>query len=173
MSTLRSQHLLSTVLLSCALALSACSTPSVAPLHTAHSTSNVWNGRLGLQVQDPLAPEQSLSVSFHLQGSAEQGSLQIFNPLGSQVAQLDWQPGAAVLQQGQRLQQSSSLDALLQQSLGAVPPVPVLFAWLQGQQPSVEGWSVDLSRYASGRITAQRTFPTPVATLRIVLQQPE
>ncbi|HEY4664115.1 MAG TPA: lipoprotein insertase outer membrane protein LolB [Comamonas sp.] len=128
---------------------------------------------MGLQVHDPLAQEQSFSASFQLQGSPEQGSLDIFNPLGSQIAKLQWQPGTAWLQQGDRLTQSESLQELLRQSLGTALPVQALFSWLRGQEAVAQGWQVDLSRHAQGRITAQRTSPLPQATLRLVLQQPE
>lgn len=128
---------------------------------------------MGLQINDPLAQEQSFSASFQLQGSSEQGSLDVFNPLGSQIAKLQWQRGTAWLQQGDRLTQSDSLQELLRQSLGTVLPVQALFSWLQGQEASAPGWQVDLSRHAQGRITAQRFQPLPQATLRVVLQQPE
>lgn len=130
-----------------------------------------WSGRLGLQVQDEQA--QSFSASFQLQGTPERGSLDIFNPLGSQIAKLDWQPGAAQLRQGDQLRTSASLDELLQLSLGTALPVQALFSWLQGHNASAPGWAVDLSRHAEGRITAQRLSPTPQATLRVVLQNAE
>lgn len=128
---------------------------------------------MGLQVHDPMAQEQSFSASFHLQGTPEQGSLDVFNPLGSQIAKLQWQPGTALLQQGYRTTQSDSLQELLRQSLGTALPVQALFSWLQGNNASAEGWQVDLSRHNEGRITAQRTSPSPQATLRVVLQPSE
>lgn len=128
---------------------------------------------MGLQVHDPMAQEQSFSASFHLQGSPEQGSLDVFNPLGSQIAKLQWQPGSALLQQGDRFTPSNSLQELLQQSLGSALPMQALFGWLQGYMASAEGWQVDLSRHAEGRITARRTMPLPQATLRVVLQPTE
>lgn len=128
---------------------------------------------MGLQVHDPMAQEQSFSASFHLQGTPEQGSLDVFNPLGSQIAKLQWQPGTALLQQGDRATQSGSLQDLLRQSLGTALPVQALFSWLQGNNASAEGWQVDLSRHNEGRITAKRTSPSPQATLRVVLQPSE
>ena len=150
------------------LGLSACSAP---PLQTPHDTEQqAWSGRMGLQVHDPMSQEQSFSATFQLQGSPAQGKLDIFSPLGSQIAQLQWQPGTAWLQQGNRTTQSSSLEDLLHRSLGTALPVQALFSWLQGHNASAPGWSVDLSRHAQGRITAQRTTPAPQATLRVVLQ---
>lgn len=154
------------------LALAGCSTPAP-PQVMPGFEQTVWSGRLGLQVHDPMSAEQSFSASFQLQGSAAQGSLDIFNPLGSQIAKLQWQPGAAWLQQGERITPSTSLDDLLRQSLGTALPVEALFGWLQGQPASAPGWNADLSRYAQGRITAQRVAPPPQATLRVVLQPSE
>lgn len=128
---------------------------------------------MGLQVHDPMAPEQSFSASFRLQGSPAQGSLDVFNPFGSQIAQLQWQPGVAWLRQGERTIQSDSLEDLLRQSLGTALPIEALFSWLQGHPASAPGWTADLSRHAQGRITAQRITPPPQATLRVVLQAPE
>lgn len=153
-----------------ALALTGCSTPHIPKPAPGSSSGLAWSGRMGLQVQDPLEQEQSFSASFHLQGSPEQGSLDVFNPLGSQIAKLQWQPGSALLQQGERITQSDSLQELLRQSLGTALPVQALFSWLQGHNASAEGWQVDLSRHSEGRITAQRITPLPHATLRVVLQ---
>lgn len=126
---------------------------------------------MGLQVHDASTQEQSFSASFHLQGSPEYGSLDVFNPFGSQIAKLQWQPDGATLQQGEHLTYSDSLQDLLRQSLGTALPVQALFSWLQGRDASAPGWRVDLSRHAEGRITAQRFTPLPQATLRVVLQQ--
>lgn len=161
---------LRTLALAGVLCLSACSAPP--PLQIPPGVEQqVWSGRMGLQVHEPMSQEQSFSAAFQLQGSPEQGSLDVFSPLGSQIAQLQWQPGAAWLQQGNRTTQSSSLEDLLRQSMGTALPVQALFSWLQGHNASAPGWSVDLSQHTQGRITARRTTPAPQATLRVVLQQ--
>ena len=133
------------------------------------SAEHLWSGRLGLQVDDPAAQAQSFSASFQLQGSVQQGSLQLYSPLGSQVAQLEWLPGAAQLRQGNQVTDSTSLPELLQLSLGTALPIEALFSWLQGIPVAAPGWQVDLSRHAQGRITAQRTTPLPQTSLRVVL----
>ena len=160
------------MLVLCAALFSACSTPKPTASSTA-AHNPAWAGRIGLQIHDPLSAEQSFSASFHLQGSPEAGQLDVFNPLGSQIAQLQWQPGSALLTQGSQQTTSDSLPLLFSQSLGTEIPIAALFGWLQGQTTQATGWNVDLSRYAQGRITAQRISPPPQATLRIVLQQPE
>ena len=152
--------------------LAGCTTPPHYAPSVATSSAS-WSGRLGLQVHDADSQAQSFSASFQLFGAPNAGQLDVFNPLGSQIAQLQWQPGQASLQQGSQITYSDSLDELVQRSLGTALPVPALFGWLQGQPVTAAGWSVDLSRHASGRITAQRTDPLPQATLRIMLQQPD
>lgn len=120
---------------------------------------------------DGVQTEHSFSGSFELRGSASAGELNMFSPLGSQVAQIRWSPAGAWLQQGARLTPSESLPALVQRSLGTDIPIPSLFAWLQGQTPTTPGWQVDLAQYPQGRITARRTSPEPQAQLRVVLQR--
>ena len=165
-----SRRLLLAVGLSAAALLAACSTP---PRSTAEAASQFWSGRMALQLQDDtvLNPNgaQSFSASFELRGSPQAGSLQLFTPLGSSVALISWQPGIATLQQGQGQRTSDSLDALVQDTLGTPIPIPALFAWLQGQNQAVDGWSVDLGRYSEGRLAATRHSPPPAASLRLIL----
>ncbi|MBS7349709.1 MAG: outer membrane lipoprotein LolB [Comamonas sp.] len=135
--------------------------------------AELWQGRLGLQVfEADGSVTQSFSASFVLQGSAQQGLLEVFNPLGNQVARLQWQPQGAWLEQGQQRLESAHLADLVQRSLGADVPIHALFAWLQGQQAHAPGWQVDVSRHAQGRIQAQRLQPLPRVQLRLVLQVP-
>src|SRR5574344_141948 len=154
--------------------LSACSTPlpSSVPERPAAAVTQQWSGRLALQIaaDGPDASAQALSARFDLQGSAAQGRLDVFSPLGTQVAALSWGQGWAQLQQGEQLRQSDSLAELVRLSLGADIPIPALFAWLQGQALQATGWQVNLSQYAQGRITAQRWTPAPQAQLKIILQ---
>lgn len=152
--------------------LTACSTPHRS---AAEAGNQFWSGRMALQLQDDTALNsngpQSFSASFELRGSPQAGSLQLFTPLGSSVALISWQPGSALLQQGTTQRTSASLDELVRDTLGTQIPVPALFAWLQGQNQAVDGWSVDLERYADGRIAATRHSPTPAASLRLILDR--
>lgn len=155
------------LLLAGLLALAGCA----APVRTVPLGPEQWNGRLGLQVQaDGNQDAQSFSASFELQGRPEAGRLQLFSPLGSVLAQLEWTPGRARLTQGGDTVESASLDELVQRLLGQSLPIPALFVWLAGQAQSTPGWEVDLSRHADGRIVAQRHSPLPQATLRVVLE---
>lgn len=172
MSHAVSRRLLLAAGLSATAWLTACSTP---PRSTAQPASQFWSGRMALQLQDDSVLNsngpQSFSASFELRGSPQAGSLQLFTPLGSSVALISWQPGSALLQQGQAQRTSTSLDELVRDTLGNSIPVPALFAWLQGQNQAEDGWSVDLSRHADGRIAATRHSPAPAASLRLILDR--
>lgn len=133
------------------------------------TASGHWSGRMALQVQD--AQNQSFSAAFELQGRPDQGTLLIYNPLGSIIARLSWTPQQATLQQGERLTTSESLPLLIAQLTGSGIPVTALFDWLQGKNTVVPGWQVDLSRISDGRLRADRISPPPEASLRIVLEQ--
>lgn len=129
-----------------------------------------WSGRLGLVVEtDP--PEQ-LHASFALEGDPQAGRLDLFTPLGSTLASLQWRPGAAVLSQGGTQRDYASLDELARAATGTALPLRALFAWLHGVPEAVDGWRVDLSQRASGRLRAWRTAPLPGAELRVILDAP-
>lgn len=159
--------------LSAALLLGGCASPSLhQPTQPDDANSPYWSGRMALQVDsDNSAPNQSFSAAFELQGSAENGSLQLLSPLGSVVAKLQWTTDQATLTQGDEVKSSTSLTALVQEVLGNDIPVAVLFDWLAGRDASLPGWTVDLSRLAEGRLTAHRSSPPPAASLRVVLDQ--
>ncbi|MDB5932093.1 MAG: putative lipoprotein [Polaromonas sp.] len=129
-----------------------------------------WTGRISLQVLSE--PAQSFSAGFELKGKPERGELTLISPLGNVLGVLRWSPGQAELDSGQqKIQRFESVNALMAQATGADVPLTGLFAWLQGDNASVNGWSADLSRHAEGRISAKRTQPAPQADLRVVLDQ--
>lgn len=129
-----------------------------------------WSGRLGLTVASE--PPQSFSAGFSLSGSAEAGELSLTSPLGSTLAVLRWQPGEALLSQGeQSTRRYESIEALAAEVTGAPIPVRALFAWLHGTPQAVDGWNADLSQLTSGRLRAERMVPPPTALLRIVLDR--
>lgn len=145
------------------------SPPSTAPALRAEQ--GAWSGRLALQIEEQAGQAaQSFSATFELQGSATQGELTLFSPLGSVLARLDWTPGHARLQSGDSTQESTSLDVLLTQITGAALPVPALFDWLRGVQTTASGWQAQLSDIGRGRLEATRYSPAPRATLRIAFE---
>lgn len=147
--------------------LAACTQPPTLSTE-ALAERTLWSGRLALQVQDQAA--QSFSAAFELQGNAKEGELVLFNPLGNVLAKIVWTPEHAQLQTAGETRESASLDALLQQTLGASIPVRAFFSWLRGEQTTAAGWQADLSTLGQGRLVASRHDPAPRATLRIAFE---
>ena len=134
------------------------------------SKKELWTGRISLNIQSE--PEQFFSAGFELKGKPDRGELTLISPLGNVLGVLRWSPGEAELDSGnQKIQRFDSVDALMAQATGAAVPLRALFAWLQGDNANVSGWSADLSRHGEGRISAKRAQPTPRADLRVVLDQ--
>lgn len=148
-----------------ALLLAACAQPT--RIAAPQSAGGPWNGRLALVVEG--AASQSFSAVFVLEGTPLQGDLTLSTPLGTALAALHWAPGRAELQSPSGTRTTNSLDVLLRDVLGSAIPVQALFAWLQGDTATAEGWQVDLSQLDSGRLVAVRSQPQPRATLRIAL----
>ncbi len=128
-----------------------------------------WSGRLALNVASE--PPKSFSAGFELNGQPDAGELRLTSPLGSILAFMQWQPGQALLRQGEQVRQFDSVEALAAEVTGAPIPVRALFAWLRGQREEVTGWQADLSQLSAGRLSAQRQMPLPTAELRIVLDR--
>ena len=126
-----------------------------------------WRGRLAVSVND--AHLQNFSAGFELTGNALAGEMTLFSPLGSTAAVLTWNPQMATMRVDSDVQHHLSLKALIGHVIGIEIPVDALFAWLGGDPVVADGWNPDLSRRASGRITAKRTTPDPPVELRIVL----
>lgn len=165
-------HLRPILVAGCLLAgllMTGCARPPAAP-RTGDAQSDFWTGRISLQVQSE--PIQSFSASFELKGKPEHGELTLISPLGNVLSVLRWSPSEAVLDSGsKKIQHFESVDTLMAQATGAAVPLSALFAWLQGDQTNISGWSADLSRRSEGRISAKRTEPQPQADLRVVLDQ--
>jgi outer membrane lipoprotein LolB len=152
------------LLVLCLLSMVGCAQP----LKPREGEENFWSGRLAMQVEDQAS--QSFSALFELRGDTQNGGLVLISPLGSRLAQLDWQDGHAQLATGaQEVRTSDSLENLLQDVTGARIPIAALFSWLQGTQATAPGWEADLSGLAEGRLIARRDNPAPKATLRIAL----
>ncbi len=154
------------LLLTLTLALFAgCATrlPSVAPSDGAERQH--WSGRLSLKIAG--APAQGFSAGFELRGQAQAGELQLFSPFGQTLATATWQPQGATLRQGDRTLHYRDMATLTADLTGTPLPVAALFNWLRGQATPVEGWTVDLTEQASGRLSAQRNHPLPKAMLRL------
>lgn len=137
--------------------------------------SAFWSGRLSLRADGQ--PPQSWSAGFELSAGAHSGQLSLFSPLGSTVAVLRWYPQGAELKNGAQTLQAPSLVALLAQlesEPGALQTLPLhaLLDWLNGRPTPAQGWTVDLSARAQGRIRAQRRGE-PGVTLQLLLDLSE
>lgn len=135
-------------------------------------TTASWNGRLSVRVDAPdKAPgSQAFSSIFELHGDPAQGELRFYTPLGSTAATIDWSPQQARLQSGNETRIFNNITELIESLLGTPVPVTALFAWLAGQQLSLDGWQVDQSQFDNGKITARRVSPAPEAEIRVVLE---
>ena len=156
-------HLLRCSLCACLVLLSACATPNLS------APSADWSGRMAIQVLKD--PPELLSASFELRGSAQAGHMVLLTPIGTSLASLQWQPDHARLEQGHQHIESHRLQSLAARLTGTELPIAALFEWLAGRPAVAEGWHVDLSSHAQGRITAERRSPSPATVLRIVLDR--
>ncbi len=150
------------------LALGACATPPPQVL-SADAPRDQWAGRMSVRVESD--PVQSFSASFELRGTAAQGQLSLYSPIGSTVAQLTWSPAQARLRSDGKDQAFESLGALTRQAVGTELPIASIFAWLSGQAASTDGWVADLQNHASGRLVARRLQPAPAVEMRLILDQ--
>ncbi len=154
-------------LLCAAVLMAGCATPPK-PGTMNGSEAWPWRGRMSVRVESQ--PVQSFTVGFELSGNAGAGALTLYTPLGTTAAAMAWSPQLSLLRVNSQTQQFSSLEALMQQTLGTALPVEALFAWLAGEPMTVPGWQVDLSQRGQGRISARQQLPLPEAELRLAME---
>lgn len=136
-------------------------------------------GRIALsQEADPNNPDSkadSWSAHFELAGTPEQGTLLLYTPVGTVVAEIEWQPHFASVKTSDTYQVYRDLDDLTYTYFEQSIPVAALFDWLRGQptQQQIEGWEVDLTYAGRGTIKAQRLTPAPIIRLRAILDEYE
>lgn len=147
-------------------ALAGCASTPATPIPD--GPIRAWSGRLSLVLDQD--PPQSFIAGFELAGKARRGTLGLFNPLGSQMAQIRWMPGVAELQQGNHTRAYPDLDTLVTEVTGTNVPVTSLFDWLDGRPTPVPGWEPDLSQRSQGRLIAKRLHPQPTARLQLVIE---
>ncbi len=128
-----------------------------------------WRGRLALRVES--AETNAFFANFELSGSAHTGELRLSSPLGTTLAQLQWDPRQALLRSHGQARAFESLDALAIEATGTAIPIAALFQWLRGQAAAADGWVVDLTQLDTGRLLARRREPAPAAELRLVLER--
>ena len=97
-----------------------------------------WSGKLGYRIEaGGERRPQAGSALFELQGDAARGQLLLTSPLGTALAQAQWDAQGLRLHDGRQWTAFPSLDAL-GQALGETlqgPPLPLqaLFDWLAGR----------------------------------------
>lgn len=144
-------------------------------------------GRLTVKVDStPASQARNVTATFDLQGSPEQGRLDLSTPLGTLLAQARWSPGKVALITAQGETRFANMDELTREVLGESLPVAALFDWLRGRPwpgaPSTPtavpaeksfqqlGWVVSLAHFDEGLIAAKRDL-APSVTVRAKLDR--
>ena len=125
-------------------------------------------GRFSLVIDTE--PQQSFLSSFDIQGGWPDGVLTIYNPLGMQMAKVEWSPQAARLLQGSQVREFENLEKLIYQTTGTRLPAAALVDWLSGKPTPAEGWNVDVSEWHLRRLVLERVQPAPRTVLRIAFE---
>jgi outer membrane lipoprotein LolB len=125
-------------------------------------------GRFALQIDSE--PPQSFITSFDLTGGWPEGVLNIYNPLGMQMARVEWTAQSARLLQGRQVREAASLERLILELTGAQLPTAALVDWLAGKPTPAEGWNVDVSEWHLRRLVLERVQPAPRTVLRIAFE---
>ena len=169
--------------------LTGCATPgpgSPPPTLTAISVTNAtpaaqlpapapvprhFEGRLSVTVQSE--PMQYTSADFELDGDAESGEMKFYGPFGGLALVLQWEPGKAVLIEGDQRRTVPSLEWLMQRLTGASLPTPMMFDWLLGKPVTSNDWWIESRSPTSGRLRALRLQPLPRIEILIALRKAE
>ena len=150
--------------------LAACSTSAPNRLVLQTPSTKQWQGRISVTVQSD--PPRNLSASFSLDGDAHQGELNLFSPLGTTLATLQWNPTSTQWLQGSQQRRYDSMAHLTEETTGAALPMDAMFDWLEGRATPSPGWQADLSALNQGNLVAKRVSPEPFVILRIKLDTP-
>ncbi|MEI6717890.1 MAG: lipoprotein insertase outer membrane protein LolB [Betaproteobacteria bacterium] len=150
--------------------LTACATPTPSRSVAQAPSDKQWQGRLSVTVQSD--PPRNMSAGFSLDGDARQGELNLFSPLGTTLATLQWNPATTQWLQGSQQRRYDSMAHLTEETTGAALPMDAMFDWLQGKATASPGWQADLSALNQGTLIARRLSPEPLVVLRIKLDTP-
>jgi len=150
--------------------LAACATPTPSRSVAQAPSDKQWQGRLSVTVQSD--PPRNMSAGFSLDGDARQGELNLFSPLGTTLATLQWNPATTQWLQGSQQRRYDSMAHLTEETTGAALPMDAMFDWLQGKATPSPGWQADLSALNQGTLIARRLSPEPLVVLRIKLDTP-
>ncbi|WP_052162105.1 lipoprotein insertase outer membrane protein LolB [Aquabacterium sp. NJ1] len=120
-------------------------------------------------------PAKGLSLGFFFSGNTDTGQLDLMTLMGSQMAQVNWQPGEAWLVNDKGRARYDNLDSLSEAALGEPLPLRQLVHWMQGhpdpELPSApgpetdtftqQGWLIDARELPIKKLNARREA-TPV-----------
>lgn len=115
-------------------------------------------------------PAKGLSLGFFFSGNTDTGQLDLMTLMGSQMAQVNWQPGEAWLINDKGRSRYDNLDDLSQAALGEPLPLRQLVHWMQGHPdpglPSApgaeantftqQGWWIDARELPFKKLNARR-----------------
>lgn len=127
-------------------------------------------GRLALTIESD--PTQHLAAEFELEGDEQTGELRLYGALVGLAAVLQWEPGRAVLIEGERRRVFQSVDWLIERVSGAPVPLSMVFALLNNQAIRSDDWWVEARNGPDDRIRAVRLQPMPRIELLMVLKKP-
>jgi outer membrane lipoprotein LolB len=150
--------------------LVACASPAPNRLIEQAASTKQWQGRISVTVQSE--PPRNMNAGFSLEGNARQGELNLFSPLGTTLATLQWNPSSTQWVQGSQQRRYDSMAHLTEETTGAALPIDAVFDWLEGNATVSPGWQTDLSAIAEGTLVARRVSPEPRVVLRIKLDTP-
>jgi len=150
----------------------------------AQPTAEPITGRLALQVEAHAdQPARHYGSAFELHGDAQAGALMLSSPLGTTLAQAQWQPGEVRLATTEGERRHADLDTMVRELFGEALPLAALFDWLRGRPwsgaPSEAtvtgfdqlGWRVDTARHTEGWVLLRRAQP-PAVSVRVRLDGP-
>ena len=126
-------------------------------------------GRLSLLTESE--PPQYLSANFELEGNARLGELRLYSSLLNQETVLQWEPGRAVLIEGERNWMMPSVEQLIDKLIGAQIPLELLFDWLHGRQVRSDDWVFEPRSRADQPYRARRLQPLPPMELTLVIKK--
>ena len=98
--------------------------------------------------------------------------MKFFGPFGGLALMLQWEPGKAVLIEGDRKRNVPSLEWLLQRLTGASLPIPLIFDWLSGKPVQSDDWWFEPRGAQDRYLRAVRLQPLPRIELTIALKNP-